>query len=381
MNFKKMLVLTVLAVCGVGIGSAAEKKIMSVADCDSLMAARSEKADDSGLVWINAGEQPLELSGFFWHNSDKVFRRLPASIDKDPAISARVKYLSWNTAGGKLRFCSDSKRVVLRVKLRGNNMHVHMAGTGSNGFDLYVGEPGKEVYFNTTKTRDREYDFTLLQRKDTAMRTITVNFPLYQGVESLQIGLDKGSKLLPPAPLKKYVAVYGTSITQGGCAARPGMAWTNIISRRMKRHFYNYGFSGSGKGEPEMAKLLGTLDPAMYIIAFQSNAGRNYIENLKKFIEVLRESRPKTPIVVISTFFRPQALESSYLNTAKRQNALIEEFRKAGDKNIYSIDGSASMDPYRYEATVDGTHPTDLGFMLQANFIQKAIEPLLADKE
>ena len=378
MNLKKLLFVMAALASAVG-GIHAAEKVMSVEECDILMAARNEKADDSGLVWVDAGEPPLELTGFFWYQKDKKFRRLP--MDMDPAVSEAVKSLSWHTAGGKLRFRSNSKRVVVRVRLQNNTIMPHMARTGSNGFDLYVGSPGSEVYYNTTKSIEQQYDYTLFKHSEPAMRTITINFPLYKGVDSLQIGIEKGSRLQPPEPLKKYVAVYGTSITQGGCAARPGMAWTNIVSRRMQRHFYNYGFSGSGKGEPVMAELLGTLDPAMYILVFQSNAGKAYIANLKNFIAILRKKHPETPIVVISTFFRPRSAESYYLNIARQQHKVVEEFRKAGDKNIYSIDGSATMDPYRYEATVDGTHPTDLGFMLKANFIQKVIEPLLDGKE
>ena len=378
MNFKKLFSSAAALIMCFMTGVAAEK-VMSVAECDALMAARSEKADDAGLVWLNVGDAPMELSGFFWYQKDKVLRRLP--MDMDPAITPAVRNLSWHTAGGKLRFRTDSKRIVVRVKLRARGVMPHMALTGSGGFDLYVGAPGKEVYFNTTKSIDLQYDYTLFQHARKELRTITINFPLYQSVESLHIGFDKESKLLPPEPLKKYVAVYGTSITQGGCAARPGMAWTNIISRRLQRHFYNYGFSGSAKGEPEMAKLLGTLDPSMYILAFQSNAGNNYLPRLKEFITILRKAHPETPIVVVSTFFRPRSSERSHLTNAQKQHEIVENFRKAGDKNIYSVDGSASMDPYRYEATVDGTHPTDLGFILQANFIQKFIEPLLADKE
>ena len=378
MNWKKWFVVSLALAMGIGAWAAEEKRL-TAEECDALMAARSEKADDAGLVWFNADEQPLELTGFHWYSKDKKFRRLP--LDLDPKISNGVKALAWNTTGGKIRFRTDSKRVVLRVKLRANNTMAHMAATGSNGFDLYIGEPGKEVYFNTTKSRDQQYDYTLLEYYRSIMHTITINFPLYQGVDSLQIGIDKGAKILPAAPLKKYVAVYGTSITQGGCAARPGMAWTNILSRRMQRHFYNYGFSGNGRGEPEMAQLMAQLDPAMYILAFQSNAGKDYLKNLKPFIEILRKAHPETPIVVISTFFRPRMTEGYWLDMAKKQKALVDEFRNAGDQNIYSLDGSCSMDPYRYEATVDGTHPTDLGFMLLANFIQPVIEPLLKDKE
>ena len=376
MNWKKWFD-TFLAM-GIGVCAAKEKRL-TIAECDASMGARGEKNEDAALIWRNADAEPMELTGFHWYGKDKKFCRLP--LELDPAITPEVKSLAWNTAGGKLRFRTDSKRVVVRVKLSSNSTMPHMAATGSNGFDLYVGEPGKEVYFNTTKCADEEYDFTLFECESREMHTITINFPLYQGVDSLQIGLDRDAQLLPPEPLKQYVAVYGTSVTQGGCAARPGMAYTNILSRRMQRHFYNYGFSGSGKGEPEMAHLMAQLDPALYLLDFQNNAGKDYLPNLKVFLQILRKAHPETPIVVFSTYFRPRTSEAYYRDMAEKQRAVVEEFIQSGDRNIYSLEGSCAMDPYRYEGTVDGAHPTDLGFMLLANFFQPVLEPLLKDRE
>ena len=261
-----------------------QKKRLSIEECDSLMATRS--ADASGAVWIHAYEEPFELTGFPWFARDHLYRRLPVT----PAhkITPAVDSLAWCTAGCKVRFRTNSSRILLRVKLQDNEIMDHMPRTGSNGFDLYTGAPGKEVYYYTTRANDAGYDFEIFRNPRRKCETITIHFPLYKGVDSLQIGVDNDAKVLPPEPYKEgYIAVYGTSITQGGCASRPGMASTSILSRMLKRHILNFGFSGSGKGEPEMAKILSELDPVMFWLDFQANAGDAYLENLENFIRIL----------------------------------------------------------------------------------------------
>ncbi|MGO4276553.1 SGNH/GDSL hydrolase family protein, partial [Paenibacillus sp. TAF58] len=155
------------------------------------------------------------------------------------------------------------------------NMY-HMTATGQCGFDCYIGGPGEQLYYSTTV-----YDHTLAEYeavifKDMAReyRIMTLNFPLYQGVEEVWIGLDQEAQIDPPQPYdsSKKIIVYGTSITQGGCASRPGMAYTNILSRRFNREFLNLGFSGNGKGEPELAQILSDIpDPACLILDYEAN--------------------------------------------------------------------------------------------------------------
>ena len=234
------------------------------------MCMATKTADSTGLVWFDAAEAPIELSGFAWFEQDHVFRRMPVK----PAyqLPPGVEFLAWHTSGGKVRFKTDSKQIVLRVKLRENGIMDHMPRTGSNGFDLYCGEPGKETYFYTTRSCEQEYDFQIFKQEKAQLQTFTVNFPLYQGVDSLQIGLEQGAKILPPEPLKKYVAIYGTSITQGGCASRPGMVTSNILSRKLGRHFVNLGFSGSGRAEPDMCDYLASVDCSVFVCDYDHNA-------------------------------------------------------------------------------------------------------------
>ena len=185
-----------------------QKKRLSIEECDSLMATRS--ADASGAVWIHAYEEPFELTGFPWFAQDHLYRRLPVT----PAhkITPAVDSLAWCTAGCKVRFRTNSSRILLRVKLQDNEIMDHMPRTGSNGFDLYTGAPGKEVYYYTTRANDAGYDFEIFRNPRRKCETITIHFPLYKGVDSLQIGVDNDAKVLPPEPYKEgYIAVYPPS--------------------------------------------------------------------------------------------------------------------------------------------------------------------------
>lgn len=356
------------------------KKFRTIEECDNRMATKT--ADSTGLVWFDAAEAPIELSGFAWFEQDHVFRRMPVK----PAyqLPPGVEFLAWHTSGGKVRFKTDSKQIVLRVKLRENGIMDHMPRTGSNGFDLYCGEPGKETYFYTTRSCEQEYDFQIFKQEKAQLQTFTVNFPLYQGVDSLQIGLEQDAKILPPEPLKKYVAIYGTSITQGGCASRPGMVTSNILSRKLGRHFVNLGFSGSGRGEPEVARVLAELDPAMFLLDFEANAWNDYEKKLPEFIRILREAHPETPIFVLSGYQytkRYTQEEGRRPGNVRMQQKLIKSLQRAGDKKIWSVDGRKQLGKYGAAATVDGVHATDLGFQLQAEFLLPRLRKILAGLE
>ena len=74
-------------------------------------------------------------------------------------------------------------------------------------------------------------------------REYMLYLPLYDGLISLSIGVDSLATISQPLvdyPIRKILLFfYGTSILQGGCASRPGMAHTNIISRRLNRECIN----------------------------------------------------------------------------------------------------------------------------------------------
>ena len=162
------------------------------------------------------------------------------------------------------------------------------------------------------------------------------------------------------------------------------MVTSNILSRKLGRHFVNLGFSGSGRGEPEVARVLAELDPAMFLLDFEANAWNDYEKKLPEFIRILREAHPETPIFVLSGYqytkrYTPE--EGRRPGNVRMQQKLIKSLQQAGDKKIWSVDGRKQLGKYGAAATVDGVHATDLGFQLQAEFLLPRLRKILAGLE
>ncbi len=371
-------------------------KAMNISKFDKNMEIK--KADENGLVWHMPYEKPLKLAGFYWFDHDQVYRRFP--VKPQFPLSEGVEGLSWCTAGGQIKFRTDSGKISLKVKLRDAGAMDHMAQTGMSGFDLYVGKPGKETFYSVTRfpCGATEFTYELFNSEVRKLRNFTINFPLYKGVNEVMIGLQDEAKIeAPPAYREKNpVVVYGTSITQGGCASRPGSCWTNILSRRLNTPFINLGFSGSGRGEPEVAGNIALIEkPAMLVLDYEANGtayGCIFEKTLPEFISILRAAHKKTPILVISkTRYGQEALDVEPDNKSHRKNyreqckdfqqKLVKKLQKAGDKNIYFLDGSELLGKDYWECTVDNCHPTDFGFFRMADGIEPAIRKIIFKKK
>ena len=338
---------------------------------------------DPELTWSLADAAPLELGGFPWYAEDGVFRRLP--VHPPEPLPEGVEGLANSTAGGTLRLRTDSRRLALRVELAGRANMDHMPATGQCGFDLYVGAPGAERFARVVRYDHTQIDYEveLFSQPERAWRDLTLHFPLYQGVRRLEIGLEPGAELAAPAPrrITTPLVFYGTSITQGGCAARPGMAYPAILARRLQAECLNLGFSGNGRGEPEVARALALLPAcALFVLDYDANCpdAEHLSRTLPVFIEILRQRHRDTPILVVSRIrsateaWNPDAAAGRETRAAAQQQ-VVQRLGAAGDKRLFFLDGADLLGDGYDECTVDGSHPTDLGFLRMAD----SMEPLL----
>ncbi|WP_256756851.1 SGNH/GDSL hydrolase family protein [Cohnella sp. WQ 127256] len=342
--------------------------------------------EDQELVWLSPSELPFQISGFAWWSKEHKFRRLPVVIEG--AIRKEVDELADHTAGGQIRFQTNATLLKIKVKLFGPNSMDHIPSTAVTGFDCYLGLPGSQMYYGTTRfpqTAD-EYE-SAFEFVEPDLRYITLNFPLYQGVHEVKIGVNKDAMVMeyPPYEHDGKIIVYGTSITQGGCASRPGMAYSNILSRRINIEFINLGFSGNGKGDPEIADLISTIEkPRCLILDYETNCAtlEDLMTTLPEFIRIIRSRHSEVPILIVSRlpFGNEHAKSSSYEDRMASRNyqcELVKELQEQGDRFVYFCDGADLLGEIWNECTVDGVHPTDLGFMQMANGLTPLLEDIL----
>lgn len=334
------------------------------------------------LQWYNPTNLPFRLSGFPFFEQDKVYRRMP--LNPQEKLPEAVDFLANHTAGGQISFQSNTQHLAVKVTLTGPADMPHMPSTGQCGFDLYIGSAHAQRFHNTTKYDQREtaYEILLFEHPKTELRHFTLNFPLYQGVKKIEIGLTPRAEIAQPLAYSTEgpIIIYGTSITQGGCATRPGMAYTNILSRLLNTENINLGFSGSGKGEIEVAQCIAQIEnPRLFILDFEANqTSEEHLQTLSPFIQHLRGRHPHTPILVLSRpafardiVFPEKVLDREYCCDRKAQ--IIEAMAKEGDAHIHFLDGSTLQGDDFDECTVDGAHPSDLGFYRMA----KGLEPII----
>ncbi len=308
------------------------------------------------------------------------YRRLPQRL-KGVSRDA-VWRLGCNSAGLYIRFRSNSSAIYARWESEGPKLMNHMTMTGIRGLDLYVLEDGEWNFLGSGRPKNATEAYTeacIIGNMEPLMREYMLYLSLYDGVKSLAIGVDGSAQILLPEAetpsAESPVVFYGTSILQGGCANRPGMAFTNIISRRIGRECINLGFSGNALLDMEIAELMAAVEnPAVYVFDYVPNASAQMIqEHGEEFFRIVRDAHPDVPIIFVENPIFPHArldreMNEKITNKNIQQRALYERLKKSGEKKLFYLpaEGMIGED---YEATVDGVHFTDVGMLRYTDHI------------
>lgn len=342
------------------------------------------KAAPPVLTWTDIRELGVEGRG--WNDTKAFYDRFPAKAEK--IVRPAVWNLSEQSAGMLVRFVTDATEIQARWALTSSNLAMpHMPATGVSGLDLYVRLPGEKWHWiGNGIPRAQTNSATLVSGLEPGKREYLLYLPLYNGTRFVELGVAKTNLLEKAGGWgsgdRKPMVFYGTSILQGGCASRPGMAHTAILGRRFNWPVLNFGFSGNGKMEPEIATLLAELDPAVYVLdALPNMTTAEVKERVEPFVRVLRKAHPTTPIVLVedrtyaTSFLIPEKADRQKAGRAELTQA-YQRLKKSGVKKLYYVKGETLFGDDG-EGTVDGSHPTDFGFMRQAEALEKVLKPLL----
>jgi hypothetical protein len=335
-------------------------------------------------LWFDV--QHVGVEGKGWSETKAPYDRLPAKAEG--VVRAPVWSLSRNSAGLCVRFATDATTIHARWTLTSNNLAMpHMPATGVSGLDLYVKTDGGQWrWLAVGRPTQATNSVQLVSGIPAGTREYLLYLPLYNGVSSVEIGIPKDSMLAKAAPRpaasRRPIVFWGTSITQGGCASRTGMVHTAILGRRLEREVINLGFSGNGKMEPEVAQLLAEVDAAVYVIDCLPNMVADEVtERVEPLVRILRKAHPDTPIVLVEdrTYTDAFLIASKLERNQQSRAALRKAYgRLAADGvlHLHYLEGEGLLGDDG-EATVDSSHPTDLGFVRMADVFEKVLEPLL----
>lgn len=329
--------------------------------------------DNVEIEYYNCLEKPFKVFGVL--KDDVRFSRIPHDIAKE--ISHGVEWASQGTSGGRICFKTNSRYVAITAKMGQIVQLGHLTTVGSAGFDLYVKDEFRAAFIPDYDVCDGFNRIADLE--DNTWKDVTINLPLYSEVLEIYIGVEKWASVEEYTPYIDMdpIVYYGSSISHGGCASRPGNIYPAEIARQTNIDFINLGFAGSALGETRMAEYIADLPMSIFVMAYDHNSTK--IDHLKSthenFFKIVRAKNPDLPIIIVS---RPDFKQEIDIERRDVVYSTYINAHRNGDKNVYYIDGSRIFGSVpRSYCTVDRTHPNDLGFYCMAQHIGKMIQDIL----
>ena len=333
--------------------------------------------------WHDAASWGVDGKG--WDDTPWLYARLP--VRAKGVVPDPVWDLSLMSAGLSVRFRTDATSIAARWTLTRSQLALpHAPASFCSGVDLY-GRDHRGIWRWVAASMPATFphvEAVLISGLDGTQREYTLYLPMFNGVERLEIGVPEGASFRGLAPKKERpIVYYGTSIVHGACASRPGMAHAAILGRRLGVPVINLGFSGNARMEPELARLIGEIDARIFVVDCLPNMGDAELvrERAEPFVRILREARPDAPIVLVEdrTFANAYWQERVQRAHQARREALKDAYRRlveAGYERLAYVPGNCLLGADG-EDTVDGSHPTDLGFVRLADALEPVLRSLL----
>ncbi|WP_395750423.1 SGNH/GDSL hydrolase family protein [Prosthecobacter sp.] len=324
------------------------------------------------------------VEGRGWGDQQRLrwFDRLPAKAEK--TVTPAVWGLSRDSAGMMVRFKTDAKAIYTRYDLSKANLAMPaMPATGVSGLDLYARDAkGQWKWVTCTKPAAQHVEAVMISDLAPGEHEFAAYLPLYNGIEKLEIGVPAGAKFEGLKPREKPIVFYGTSITHGANASRPGMVHTAILGRHLDHPVINIGFSGNGRMDAAVGDLINELDPAVIVIDCLPNMGpADVTAKCVPLVKQLRSKHTTIPIILVedrrytNSWITPNKAKFHDDNHAALK-AAYEQLKKEKVTNLHYIGGDALYGTDA-EGSNDASHGTDLGFLRQAEIFEPVLRKAL----
>lgn len=301
-------------------------------------------------------------------------------IQENPSLD----FLSYHLAGGSILFETNAKELRFDISYNNEPLMNHMSPLGESGFDLYILKDEEFIFYDSIRPFPRQKNIIIsINLPKFEHHVVMMYTPNYARILNASLHLKDDIYIHPYNPhYQKSIFFYGTSITQGACASRPGMSYTNQIARNLKIEIINMGFSGNGLGELSVAAVTHKLPKLnMVIIDYEANAGAvgKLKETLIPFIKCIRKVHSNIPIVMIGRIPFTREL-FDFDDHKKRQDHKTYQSEVANIPDLqplHFIDGEQLISIDEHEVTVDGIHLNDLGMTLFAQRLAPLLNKLI----
>ena len=315
------------------------------------------------------------------HPTTKPYSRL--EVAKYPDLSKTVRKYYSHSTGVALVFRTDSRTLAARWTTVGNKASTHYSALAQQGMDLYIKQDGKWVFAGIARPQHGDtHTTTIVKNMPEGMKECLLYLPLFDEVKSLEIGIDDNAHIeAAENPFRHKIVVIGSSITHGVGAGRPGMAYPAQLERGTGFEFVNLGASGQCKMEQFFAHVAADCEADAFLFDSFSNPSAQMInERLEAFVKTIREAHPDTPLIFLQTEVREsrnfdEKIRKFEDDKRAASEAGMKKLLKT-DRNIYFINPGMPLGD-DHEATVDGVHPSDLGYARMLEEIQPKIVKIL----
>lgn len=334
------------------------------------------------MQWIDFPDNRIQICGLNWFDKTAPkLQRFPDCYQND--LPEAVFNSGKQTAGVRLRFQTDTTTLSIRAKYPKLSPRTNMTQFTARGISTYVN--GRCWSARIPEAENGEAELSLFNNVPRVMREVCLYLPLYGPIDILAIGTDENAKFATPTSfaLDKPILFYGTSITQGGCASRPGLSYQGMLGRKYNIDYFNFGFSGRGKCEPEVATVLTKTAPSCFVIdAGQNNTVEELQERYRPFIDILRQAHPNIPLLATTPiFYNAELWSQTHIQTVTQKRQIISDTiwnrMGEGDLNLHLLEAKDYLGDTFTDGAVDGGHPNDLGFAHMADTLGQKLAQIL----
>ena len=423
---------------------AATVLLSSIPASEMVASASGESAPvNTGIEFYNASGTKIENAGHSLHGvqyvehdeltGQSLYVRMPeedaARIskektftgDKEPSLFDKngewvntVYSLARESAGGRIRFNTDSTTIKIEAQLYLHDFSHYGHGSSMKaakyGFDVYVDTAEGSTYAGTVQgtpevvknDSDKVVDIASnvvnvegeITFNSADSRDITIYFPITIETNSVKITVDDNSTV--KEHVQGYegegrIVFYGSSITQGGAVTKPGNTYVNTVGRNLNMDYIDFGMWGRCKGEETFADYIASLgDVSAFVLDYDhNNSNVSGLSNHYAFYEAVREAYPDIPILILT---RPgsgidnskaQDPDGGYSTAAEMKAAIRQTYNIAkanGDENVHFIDGE-SFFGYSKAYMADNAHPNDAGQAKMAEVVTAVFEQIDAGQK